>query len=229
MIMRFGDDDRVFTAKAPDYFPAGGSYEVPTVVGDTEGTPVTDACPCPPGTGLTYTFPGGLDLSGLPLAVPQIAVGGVMGSEAIVRFFSAEIGDAEIGNITLFGIGARHSISQYVPTLPVSLSGMIFYQKFKLGDDLVDFSQLSVGVQASKRFLYFEPYAGLGIDRSSMSTKYDFDDGSGNTETLDVDFEDDSRVHLTLGAALRFFLVHLNGEVNISDQTSFALGLSVGN
>jgi hypothetical protein len=36
-------------------------------------------------------------------------------------------------------------------------------------------------------------------------------------------------VHLTLGAALRFFLVHLNGEVNISDQTSYALGLSVGN
>lgn len=229
MIMRFGDDDKTFQARTPSYFPSNETYEVPTVVGSGEETRITDTCPCPPGTGLTYPFPGGLDLDGLPLAVPQLVAGGIMGSEAILRYFTAEIGDAEIGDINLFGIGARHSINQYLPGLPLSLSAMVFFQKFKVGDDFVDFNQLSFGVQASKRFLYFEPYAGVGYDRSSMSLEYDYDDGSGSLQKLNVDFDDDNRAHLTLGAALRFFLVHLNGEVNISEQTSYAIGLSVGN
>ena len=37
-----------------------------------------------------------------------------------------------------------------------------------------------------------------------------------------------SNAHLTLGAALRMLLVHVNAEVNISEQTSYALGLSLG-
>ena len=222
MLVRFNDDDRTFEANPEAYFPGSGTYDAPTVIGSEEGLTVHDN-----GTNTDFTFPGGLDIDGLALAAPQLVVGGVLGSEAILRYFTAEFGDNELGDINLFGIGGRHSISQYFPVLPVDLSGMIFYQRFTLGDDLAKFNMLSFGVQASKRFTFFEPYAGLGLDRSSMKAEYEYD-GGGADETLEVEFEDQTNAHLTLGAALRLFVFHLNGEVNVSEQTSYALGLSLG-
>jgi hypothetical protein len=222
MLVRFNDDDRTFQARPEDYFPGSGTYDVPTVIGSEQGVTVNDS-----GSGTSFTFPGGLDIDGLALAAPQLIVGGVAGTEAILRYFTAEFGDNELGDINLFGIGGRHSISQYLPTLPVDVAGMIFFQRFSLGDDLAKFDMLSFGVQASKRFTFFEPYVGVGLDRSSMTAEYEYD-GGGADETLEVEFDSQTNPHLTLGAALRLFVFHINGEVNVSEQTSYALGLSLG-
>lgn len=222
MLVSFGDDDKTFDAVTEEYFPDQQSVQAPTVVGSTEAVTVTD-----PGTGATFAFPGGFDMERIALAAPQLVVGGVMGTEAIVRYFAIETGDAEIGDISLFGIGARHSISQYLTGLPVDLSAMIFWQSFKLGDDLIDANGLTFGVQGSKRFGLVEPYAGLSMDSFQMDVDYEF--GTGNdTETLKVEFDRDTSPHLTLGAALHLGLVHLNGEFNAANQTGFTLGVGFG-
>jgi hypothetical protein len=225
MVIRLGDDDRFFPAVTEDYYPGTvTTTQSPTVVGPTDAVTVTDG-----GTGTSFTFPGGLDLEQLPLAAPQLTVGGIAGSELMLRFFAAEFGDNELGDISLFAIGARHSISQYFPTLPFAVSGMLAYQKFSLGDDFVDFSMLSFGVQASKPFRFVEPYAGLSLDRSSMDLEYTSSLGGTGTQPVSVEFESQSDARLTLGAALRLAVVHLNGEVNVGDRTTFVLGLSFGN
>jgi hypothetical protein len=225
MVIMFDDSDREFDAVTEDYFPGSGSTTAPTVVGSSTGATFTD-----PGSNTEFEFPGGLDLSGIALAAPQIVVGGVMGTEGILRFFSADLGsESALGDVSLFGIGARHSLSQYFAALPVSVSAMVFYQNFGMGNGLVDFEQTSFGLQASKRIAFLEPYAGLSVDRANMSSKYQFDNGSGNPTTISIDFEERTNQHLTLGTALRFFVVHINGEVNISEQTSYALGISFGN
>ena len=108
MVVRFSDSDRTYMANPESYFPGTGTYEVPTVIGDETGQTVTSGP-------AQFTFPGGLDVSGLPIAAPQLVVGGVMGSEGILRYFNASYGDNELGEFSLFGIGARHSISQYLP------------------------------------------------------------------------------------------------------------------
>ena len=225
MQVSLGEDDRFFDAVTEDYYPgATTGARTSTVVGPTEAVTVTDS-----GSGSSFVFPGGLDLTRLPLAAPQLTVGGIAGSEFLLRFFASEFGDNELGNISLFAIGARHSISQYLPMLPVRLAGMIAYQRFGVGEDFIDFSMLSVGVQASKPFPWIEPYVGLGLDRSSMTLEYDSELGGSGTQRVSVDFDSETSARLTLGAALRMAIVHLNGEVNVGDRTTFALGLSFGN
>ncbi|HKK71527.1 MAG TPA: DUF6588 family protein [Candidatus Krumholzibacteria bacterium] len=221
MLVQFSDDDRTFEATAEDYFPGTGTYDAPTVIGDTDPDPVAG-----PG-GTSFQFPGGLDIDRLPIAAPQLSVGGFLGTEAMVRFFTGEFGDDDIGDISLFGIGLRHSVSQYVPASPVSIAASVMYQTFEIGDGLVDFSQTSLGVQASRRFPVVEPYAGLALHMSSMSSEYEFD-ATGDPETLEVDFDDETNVQLTLGATLHLLVFRLNGELGVGDQTTYTLGLSLG-
>lgn len=220
MIVGFSDDDRTFAAQAEDYFPGSGTFDAPTVIGDTDPEPVSSG-------GLEFQFPGGLDLDRLPVAAPQLVVGGFMGTEAMLRWFDGEFGDTDIGKVSLLGLGVRHSISQYFPTLPVAVAGMFAYQSFEIGDKLVDFSQTTIGVQASKKFPIVEPYAGLAMHFSSMESEYTFSAG-GTDETIDVEFDSQTSAQLTLGATLNFFVLKLNGELGVGEQTTYTLGLSLG-
>ncbi len=219
MVVNFNDDDRTFLARTPAGFPVDASLEVPTVVGDTSGPSFTD-----PGSGATFAFPGGLDLSRMPLAVPQITVGGMLHSEFTLRFLGFNTGDQDIGDIKFVGFGGRHSLSQYLPMFPLNLSAMVYYQKLEVGNDLLNTKVFSFGVQASKKLTLLEPYVGLGIDRSSMDVNYD--DQSGTS--IRVEFPEESNLHFTLGAVLHLALVNINGEFNSSDRTSYTLGASVG-
>lgn len=222
MLVSFADEDRVFQASTEDYYPDAMTVEAPTVVGDLDAVTVTDSQ-----TGASFAFPGGLDMDRFALAAPQIVVGGVMGSEAIVRYFAMETGDAEIGDISLFGIGVRHSISQYFEGLPVDLAGLVFWQNFKIGEKLLDASAFTFGLQGSKSFGILEPYVGLSMDSFQMDLEYDTDI-NGETETLAVEYDRDNGAHVTLGSALHLGFLHLNGELNIADQTGFAVGVGVG-
>lgn len=226
MVVKFSDDERTFTGKTEDYFPADLEAEVPTVIGDEEAVLVTD-----PGTGAAFLFPGGFNISNFALAVPQLTVGGIMGTEATIRYVAADLGDQgdnELGDLSLFGIGARHSISQYFPGLPVDASAMFFYQRLQLGDDdLIVAQGQSFGIQVSKRFPIIEPYGGFAIDTFDMDVTYKTD-VTGQEEEIDLDFDRETTAHLTAGLGLHFGFFHLNGEANIASQTSFAAGLGLG-
>jgi hypothetical protein len=220
MLVSFGDDDRTFTATTEPGFPAPQQAEAATVAGATEATIVEDS-----GSGAKFAFPGGLDLARFGLAVPQITAAGFGGNEITVRYLAFETGDGEIGDFSLFGIGGRHDLSQHLTDLPLRVAAMVFYQNLSLGDDLIDHSIFSVGLQASRRFRLIEPYAGIALDSSSMSASYENDRGAN----VDLDFDSDNQLDLALGSVLHFGLLRVNGEVHLSDQVSYAFGLSVGN
>jgi len=226
MVVKFDDDERTFRGVTEDYFPSEMSEEVPTVIGDTMSVRVTD-----PGTGASFLFPGGFDIDNFALAVPQLTVGGFMGTEATIRYIAVDVGDQgdnELGNLSLFGIGGRHSISQYFPGLPIDASAMFFYQRLQLGDDdLVVAQGESFGIQVSKRFPMIEPYGGFAIDTFDMDVNYKTD-VSGQEEEIDLDFDRETTPHVTAGVGLHFGFLHLNGEVNFASQTSFAAGLGLG-
>jgi hypothetical protein len=223
MAIRFGDDERTFRAETEEGFYPAGSLEAPTVVGSTSATAI-------PGQNNTVAvFPGGFDISSLTLAVPQVTIGGFRGTQAIVRWLAFETGDAEIGDFRLFGIGARHNISQYWENAPVDLAAGLLYQSLGLGDKLIDTSALTAGVQASRRFYtVLEPYVGLSFDRFSMSVDYESKDTDPPTR-LNLDYDPTSNLRFTAGLGLNLSVVHLQGEVNLADQTSFLVGLSLGN
>jgi hypothetical protein len=221
--VKFNDSDRTFQAKAEaGFLGPTDTAEAPTVVGDEKAV-VLDGY-----GGSQFIFPGGLDLSSFALPVPQLTVGGIMGSQVLVRWIAFDTGDSEVGNIKLFGIGARHSISQYLPASPVDIAAGFTWQSFKVGDDLIDSKAFSIGAQASKRWAVLEPYVGLGIDRFSMTTDYDYLAG-GETRRVHVDFGSDSNVHLSGGLGVNLGFFHLFGEVGTAGRTIFATGFSLGN
>lgn len=223
MFIRFSDDDRTFMARPEAYYPGDDTPQsVPTVVGREEGEIVSD-----PDSGARFVFPGGLDLDDIGLAVPMLTVSGVRGTEVMLRWISLDIGDNEIGDVSLFGAGARHSISQYLENPPMEIAGMIFFQSLNLGEDFIDASQFSIGVQASKRWSVVEPYAGLAMDSFNLDMTYEQNDGL-RSEEVTVEYEADRNMHLTLGSAVHLGPLHLNGEVDLSEHFSFAFGFAVG-
>lgn len=224
----FGDDDKTFNATTEGGFTPEQTAEAPTVVGPENSVAVDGS------GGTAYIFPGGFDLSSFGLLVPQLRIGSIMGTEGLVRYFALDVGDSELGNISLFGFGLRHSISQYLgPVPPLDLSAGFFWQQFKLGendagDDLLSTSAFSIGVQASKSFGILQPYGGLSLDYFSMKAEYESDVPS-ESGTVSLDYPSESTVRLTAGLSLNFYILHLNAEYNLAEMNSFSFGLAVGN
>jgi hypothetical protein len=215
------DKDKTFMATTEGAFHPKQTVEAPTIVGSEKSTTVT-------GTGGTmYTFPGGLDLSVTGFAVPQVTVGSFMGTEASVRYFVAQLGDSEIGNLELVGFGIQHSLSQYLLLSPVDFSVGVFWQSVTLGEDLLKFKTLHVGAQASRPFGPLIVYGGAGFDNSNAAINYTFTDGN-TTTVLDYDLDGDNGLQITAGLGLNFILLHLNGDVTFGSRTVYTLGISLG-
>lgn len=117
--------DRIFNltelALSSDATITGGT-ETPTVAGKkTETRPEIVYAKDIVGVGTDieyarYTMPDGTGLSYLPLPMVQLGIGMPLGTDVSVRFLpSLDLGDP--GNIGLWGIGLKHSISQHIPVL----------------------------------------------------------------------------------------------------------------
>jgi len=233
MSVLFGDGDKTFRAVTEQGFSPAQRVEAPTIVGSEKAVLVEGD------GGTTYAFPGGFNLHSFALAAPQLRIGGIFGTEAIIRYFSLKISgegkeSKDLGDIGLFGFGLKHSISQHLPAmLPLDVSAGFFWQKFTLGKNkegghLMSSNAFSFGVQASKKLpVFFVPYAGLSYDTHKMDLAYD-SKATGTEKTVKVDFEGTSTMHLTLGLMFNVPGLNLFGEYDIASQSSFSFGLGLG-
>jgi len=222
MVVSFDDDDRTYRpADPPGFTSVDENPKVPTVIGDEDAVLVDGA------GGTTWGFPGGFDLEHFGLVMPQFTIGSVAGTKAVIRWIPPiDLGDSDLGKLSLFGIGAQHSVSKYFPTLPVSVAAGIFYQTFEVGD-IVKTSAIQLNVTGSKSFGIVEPYAGLGFDSFDMEAEYTYsvDD---EDKTITVDFDKETNMHLTVGANLKIPGLSIFTEYNIAAVNGYALGLSFG-
>jgi hypothetical protein len=60
-----------------------------------------------------------------------------------------------------------------------------------------------------------------------MDVSYE-SEATGSTTTVDISFETETTLHLTLGFMLEFPVVKGFAEYNIASQSSFAFGLGFG-
>jgi hypothetical protein len=222
MGVSFSDESRLYTPTDPPGFSSTAPVQAPTVVGDL-GAVAQD------GQGGTVLYhPGGFDIDNFPLAVPQLEIGSFAGTRAVVRWIAVDVGDSDLGKISLFGIGGQHSLSQYLPPgFPVDIAAGIFYQKFSIDDDMVEAKALHFNVTGSRRFTFLEPYVGVGIDKLDMSVSYESDTGAPD-ERIDVDFDSETNAHLTAGIRASLAFVKLHAEGNIAAENGVAVGLSFG-
>ena len=221
MIAPVPDDDRTFTATTEGVFSPTQTAEAPTIVGSENSTSVGGS------GGTLYTFPGGLNLSATGFAVPQLTIGSFLGTEVTIRYLVVELGDTEMGDLKIQGYGLRHSISQYIPLFPIDVSFGVFYQNIDVGDELLKFTALHYGVQASRGFGPLLIYGGAGFDNSTANIKYLFDDGV-NTTTLEYELKGDDGIEITAGLGLNLFLIRFHGDVTFGIRTVFTAGVSIG-
>ncbi len=222
----FTDEDKTFMGTTEAGFSPETSVPVPTVIGPTGAVVVTGD------GGTQFAFPGGFDVGSFAIAAPQIRVGSVLGTEAMVRFIAFRIGDSELGDVMMAGFGVRHSLSQYMgPTPVVDIAASFFWQDFKLGensngDDLSRTKTYSFGAQVSKKLgNVINPYTGLYYNTYKTDIAYT-SETSGDPESIELSF-DDAFVQFTLGLELNLWIFNVWGEYNIAERQSFGAGFGL--
>jgi len=223
MGVRFSDADRLFTPTDPAGFTSVAPIQqAPTVVGGTSAVSQNGQ-----GGAILY-YPGGFDIGEFAFAAPQLTIGSVMSTRAVVRWFGMSFAsDNFIDKISFFGIGAQHSISQYLPALPADLALGVFYQKFKINEGLLDTKAFHIDVTGSRSFSILQPYAAIGYDSFKMDASYE-DTNTPGVNTIAVDFDRKSNVHLTAGVLANLMFATLHAEANIAATNGVAVGISFG-
>ncbi len=127
-------------------------------------------------------LPKGADISSVVAAVPQLEIGSFMGTELLLRYIPSVEFDEVVGEFSFFGIGLKHSISQYFPTLPVDVAIQGAYQNTTLENTvgvtsaklLADADIYNANIHASYEFEPFTVYAGYSHEQISINTSYTY-------------------------------------------------------
>ena len=208
-----GDGNKKFMANSPI-----GQFETATIFGEHGGS-----IQGPGGT--SYSGSGGVINTALfPLATLQLHVGSVQGTELVIRGLPIpQISGAP--KVTFFGIGARHSISQYLVESPVDIAAGVFYNRIAFGD-LITLGSFSFGAQASKSFSVLDVYGGLAYEKSSMDVTYTSNTAGGGNVNLSLDGANTFRG--TIGLGLNLAVLRIFGDVNVGSITNFSAGIGFG-
>jgi hypothetical protein len=214
-----GDGEKTYSAVPPQPF-AQDAVKTATVFGD-EGTVVQGPVP-----GIDYHFQNGqIRATILPFVVPQLSVGNLLGTEAVIRYVPVPAMN-DFPRTTLFGIGARHSISQYIPESPVALAAGIFYQKFTIGD-IIDARAMVYSLQASVDVSMLTLYGGLQAERSTITLDYLYE-GQNASVPIHLELEGENKFRATGGLSLNFVGINVNADISVGRVVVLGAGLGFG-
>jgi hypothetical protein len=164
----------------------------------------------------------------MPMATPQIKVGSLFGTEFLGRFgYIPALGSGDdFESTTLWAIGARHNLNQWVGELPLDLSAGIYYTSMSSGE-LIKFSGLMIGAQASKEFGILTVYGGLGYQSSTLDLKYDSTVPSAPGK-VELSLDGKNNFAFTAGAGLSFGIFKIFADINIGSVTNLSGGIGFG-
>lgn len=226
MISVVSDEHRSYTATLPSGFiPQGGSYQTATVFGGA-GTTFKDA-----NSGLEYRGSDGVFSTSLfPLFVPQVTIGTLFGTQAMVRYiYIPSLSGGKLPSSRLWGVGMRHSISQYFgATPPFDAAVAFFYSDFSLGN-IVELQGTVVDLQISKSVLLFTFYGGIAVQQSSMELRYNHQATSAsNSNLVDVALSGGNTFRVTTGLQIDLQAVRLFADANFGRIQHFSGGIGFG-
>lgn len=228
----------------------GVRFQGPTAVGSTNetvnmiitsspnvtvGTKSYDATGRSSGTGISGTGISGF-LPGVPLLYPQLNLGTVAGTQIAYRGLPGGLDVDGLGKISFWGLGINHNPGYWHDKenyLPYGINSSVTatYTSLSIGDNF-SWSGWSLGVMASRkvgfRFLNIQPYAGLGIEGSSLELKYQYDAGVPGVPPVDVSIEQsgDSFLYLNGGLGLRLGILNFDVGGRYSANPGGNIGLT---
>ncbi len=218
MLLIVPEDQKTFTPDLPQGYSSGPTA---TIFGNKGGAYA--------GPNGYIVYPPGINESNIPVVFPQVTAS-TMGTELMLRYLpSVDIGET---SLSFFGVGLSHSISQYIPLMPVDVAVQLLYSNFKT-KDIFSISNFAVNVHASKSLGVITPYLGLQYETSSLDLSYTIkgDPNSGDPllqqdRNIDVSVKGDNNFRVTVGTTLKLALLALNVDYSISSQSALSTGLS---
>jgi hypothetical protein len=216
---------RIYSAATPSGFQPA-TIDAPTIFGGAATEVQHSSIP-----GISYRPSDGLvDAEYFPTFGPQIRVGGLLGTELIVRYASSSmvpvLKDEDFPDLTILGIGVQHSLTQYIKGLPLELSIGGSFNSIKFGD-IVDLSATSFGLNVGKSFGLFGLSGGVQSDGGTMNLTYNSTDPNGAGD-VDVDIDIKRAMRFRAGASISLGFLRLFGDAAFGDVTSYAGGLRLG-
>jgi hypothetical protein len=224
-LAKIEDDLRTYTAQTPQGFQPA-TYQTPTIFGGT--APVVNHSSQP---GISYRGADGL-VSGdyFPGGVPQLRLGGILGTEVVVRWVSSSLfpvfDEEDFPELTLFGVGVRHNIGRYFTALPLDISVGGSLNSLTFGD-IVDLKGTSFGIQVGKSVSVLGVYGGISSDGGSMNLKYESTDPTAGGN-VDVDLDAERGFRFTVGAALNVPVLKVFGDATFGSVSTYSFGLRIG-
>jgi len=250
-------EDKTFLPTRPDIFitnPITGEdiylYEEPTeesatIFGDLgiliEHNSALDDIPGmqSAASDLDIQMPNGSNLPAVPFLMPQFNLGLPFGNEIMIRGFPKVEISKDIGDLGFWGVGLKHSISQYIPLIPIDIAIQAAYQNLYVGD-LLKFSNFNANIEVSKKLLMWTLYTGVGYDKTNVSADYTYeyttlveDENTGlyvpetSEQHIKFDVDGENEIRATAGFRFSFLLLKLYADYTVSKYSVFNAGIGV--
>jgi len=131
----------------------------------------------------TFDLPQGLNIGTILAGIPQLEIGSLFGTELTLRFIPRVDLGKNIGKFTFWGIGIKHSLSQYIPNPYVDIAAQVAYQGTNLRNTIgvtnaelnANANFFTANIHMSKRLSkLFEVFAGLSYERVNINTDFTY-------------------------------------------------------
>jgi hypothetical protein len=185
-------------------------------------------------TYVQQTFGGLLNSNIAPLLVPQLDLGTVLGTQMFVRWIPP-VKVSGYGTTNYFGIGIRHNLSQYIPSMPLNIAGAFSYQNFSANDttgtQVTSLSAESFSLEVSKSFYLFEWYGALQYETSTLSVNYNYIPPSNSNQSqnyrvnINFNLTGKNSFRFLTGVSLYLGGFFLNADVNVSNINTVTFGI----
>jgi len=169
----------------------------------------------------------GLNLSGIPFAIPQANIGLSKGLNVSVRWVPFQLKGTS-GQI--FGAGLKYATNDYLPVPMFSLNFIagVGYQYFQFGDitrtNNINGAVLAkLGISPPLSPLSFSPFVGVGMENTNMNFKYDYEGIN-----IDKTIKGNNTFRGVVGVGIDFFLFDVDVSYNIGKMNAVGLGIGIG-
>jgi hypothetical protein len=130
-----------------------------------------------------FDLPAGLNINRVIAGIPQLEIGSLYGTELTLRFIPKINLGKNIGYFSFWGIGIRHSLSQYITEPSADFTFQIAYQGTNLQNTIgVTNAQLNANANFFNANLHFskrvsnvfELYSGLSYEHININTDFTY-------------------------------------------------------
>ncbi len=175
-------------------------------------------------------MPPGINQSSIPVAYPQVSAS-LMGTQVLIRYLPPTP-IADNNDLSIFGFGVAHSISQYIPLFPIDLAVQFLYNRVEVSD-IMKLNNVAFNVHASKTLGPLTPYLGIQYEKTNLDLNYTIkgepqsgDPAIRTNQTISASVEGDNNFRATVGAALKLAVIVFNADFSISSQPIVSGGLT---